>query len=143
MDLSIGQTYLVVLRYNSGTGESVLWVNPNNEGSPSVGAQDATTASTIGAYGLRQADAIGTSLLDNLVIGTSFSDVAPIVSDPTPEPIVITSPAGSLVMSWTQPAFSLAASTNVAGPYVKITGAVSPYTNSTSSGTQFFRLVYP
>jgi len=140
-DLNTNQTYLVVMRYNSGTGESVLWVNPNNEYSTSVAAQDVTSAANISAYGLRQADAIGTSYLDNLVIGTSFSDVATIVV--TPIPLGIQQSSGNMILDWTDGSFNLQSSTNVAGPYVSVSGATSPYTNSTSTGTMFFRLVYP
>ena len=76
--------------------------------------------------------------LSSSLITVDVSDVAP-----TPEPITIQTPVGQLVMSWSQATFSLASSTNVAGPYVKIAGATSPYTNNTSSGTMFFRLIYP
>jgi hypothetical protein len=62
---------------------------------------------------------------------------------PTPEPIVPQVQGGNLIMSWTQGNFYLASSTNVLGPYVKIPGATSPYTNNTGGGTLFFRLVYP
>ena len=74
-DLSLYQTYQVVVRYNSGTGESVLWVNPIDQNSTSVAATDSTTVTAVQAFGLRQADTIGASYLDNLLIGTSFSDV--------------------------------------------------------------------
>jgi hypothetical protein len=47
---------------------------------------------------------------------------------------------GQLVMSWAgQP--TLQTSTNVTGPYVDLTNASSPYTNSSSQGPyRFFRL---
>lgn len=76
--------------------------------------------------------------LSSSLITVDVSSVAP-----TPEPITLQTEAGQIIMSWSQANFSLASSTNVAGPYVKITDATSPYTNSTSSGTMFFRLVYP
>jgi len=46
------------------------------------------------------------------------------------------------VLNWSG-AYTLQRATNVAGPYVNLTGAASPYTNSTPSSPQlFFRLQY-
>ena len=140
-DLNTNQTYLVVMRYNSGTGESVLWVNPNNESSTSVAAQDVTSAANISAYGLRQADAIGTSYLDNLVIGTSYSDVATITV--VPIPLNIQKSGTNVVFTWTDASFNLQSSPNVAGPYTMISGATSPFTTNTAASQLFFRLFHP
>ncbi len=141
LDLTTNQSYLVVLRYNSGTGESVLWVNPSNEGSASVAAKDATTAAVVGAYGLRQADAIGTSYLGNLVIGTSFSDVAPVTV--TPILMTITPSDENILLTWADPTFALQTSTNVSGPYITVNGSTSPFTTNIVSGAMFFRLIHP
>ena len=46
----------------------------------------------------------------------------------------------ALVLSWTNSDFSLQSATNVAGPFVTIPGAVSPFTNDTSESARFFRL---
>ena len=75
--------------------------------------------------------------------GTMTVTVSAAAVPPTPEPIVPQVQSGKLIMSWTQGSFYLASSTNVLGPYVKIPGATSPYTNNTGSGTLFFRLVNP
>jgi hypothetical protein len=48
-----------------------------------------------------------------------------------------------LTFTWTNPAYSLAFSTNVAGPYVKIPGASNPFVTTASGSTGFFRLVSP
>jgi hypothetical protein len=144
LDLATNQTYLIVMRYNSGTAESVLWVNPSNEGSTSVAASDLSTPDTIGFYGLRQADTIGTSYLDNLIIGTSFSDVATITV--TPIPLSYNYSAGAVALSWTDSSFTLQSSTNVAGPYLDVPGATSPFTTNAVLSTlpaQFFRLHHP
>jgi hypothetical protein len=46
------------------------------------------------------------------------------------------------VLSWTNAAFNLQSSTNVAGPYSNVDGASSPYTNSLSAPAMFFRLKF-
>ncbi|HVU08627.1 MAG TPA: hypothetical protein VHG89_08815 [Verrucomicrobiae bacterium] len=139
-DLNTNQTYLIVTRYNSGTGESVLWINPANEGSTSVAAQDPTTASIVGAYGLREDTGIGVVDINNLVIGTSFSDVATVTV--TPIPLNIQSGGGNVVLTWNDPSFSLQSSANINGPYTTISGASSGFTTNTSNAQMFFRLVH-
>jgi hypothetical protein len=44
------------------------------------------------------------------------------------------------VISWTSAGCALQSSASVAGPYVDVGGATSPYTNSASGDMQFFRL---
>ncbi|MEI9863797.1 MAG: hypothetical protein WDN00_04435 [Limisphaerales bacterium] len=141
LDLATNQTYFVVTRYNSGTGESVLWVNPTSANSPSVSALDTTTAAIVGAFGLRQADAIGTSYMDNLIVGTSYSDVAPTVV--VPIPLNIHSSGGVITLTWSDASFSLQSSSSVSGPYTTIAGAASGFTTNTSNSQIFFRLSNP
>ena len=61
---------------------------------------------------------------------------------PTPEPLTIQVLGTDVVLSWTQPAFNLQASSEVTGGYTNITGATSPYTYPLSEGKKFFRLQY-
>jgi hypothetical protein len=70
------------------------------------------------------------------VFGNTFSGVSPI-------PLQIQHLGNNVVLSWSNPAFSLAASSVVSGGYTKIPGASSPYTNAILASTRFFRLVYP
>src|SRR5262249_53722632 len=128
MDLNLGTTYAVVTRYNSATSESTLWVNPTSESSTSVDGTDAQSIGEVGAVALREAAGIGNIALGQLKIGSEFSDVLPNIA-PNPEAIQFAVIGGQLVLSWTQPAFSLASNNVVTGPYVKIPGATSPYTN--------------
>ena len=58
-------------------------------------------------------------------------------------PLAYTLSDGKLVMRWADASFQLSAATNVAGPYVPISGATSPYTNAPTAPREFFRLVYP
>jgi hypothetical protein len=138
LDLQTNQNYLVVTRYNTGTGETVLWVNPTTEAGQHVAATDSTTATSISAYGLRQDIAIGISYLDNLAIGTSFGDVVPVQ-------VYSSLMGGNLTLTWSQNSYSLQSSTNVTGPYNTISGATSPFTTNTASATSssqlFFRLI--
>jgi hypothetical protein len=67
----------------------------------------------------------------------------------TTAPIVVTPALSAIrplpeavVLSWTNSAFSLQSSTNVAGPFLTIAGATSPFTNSTSGSQRFFRLIH-
>jgi endonuclease/exonuclease/phosphatase family metal-dependent hydrolase len=88
-DLALNTAYNIVIRYNVGTGQSTLWLNPVNETDPSISASDTATAISISNFSLRQAAGEGTLLLDNLVIGTSFSDVVsggPAAPDITVQP---------------------------------------------------------
>ena len=141
LDLTTNQSYFVVTRYNTGTGESVLWVNPNNESSPSAAAQDSTTAAIVGDFGLRQSSGIGISYLDNLVVGTAFGDVATITV--VSIPLYIQLSGANVVLTWSDASFSLQSATIVTGPYTTITGAVSGFTTNTALAEMFFRLYRP
>lgn len=68
----------------------------------------------------------------------------PISAAPTPIPLKIERIGGNTVLSWTNPVFSLATSTNVLGPITdKVAGATSPYTNTLPGNVRFFRLIWP
>jgi len=104
-------------------------------------AQDLTTAAIVGDFGLRQSTGIGISYLDNLVVGTAFGDVAPIIVVPIPLHI---QPSGTnIVLTWNDPSFSLQSSALVNGPYTTLGGATSPFTTNTVASRQYFRLVHP
>ena len=141
LDLETNQTYTVVTRYNTATAESVLWVNPENESSLHVTAQDATTVNSIAAFGLRQSTGEGISYLDNLKIGTSFGDVATI--SVVPIPLGIQTSGSNVVLTWSDASFHLQWAASVAGPYTTINGATSPVTTNTAASQLFFRLSNP
>lgn len=118
---------------------SLVSVSPTN-GTAAISGTNVLFTPTPGFSGTAT---IGYTITDGFG-GTSSSLITVSVSSvaPTPEPITVQTLAGQFVLSWTQASFSLASSTNVAGPYVVIPGATSPYTNSTTTGNMFFRLVY-
>lgn len=57
-----------------------------------------------------------------------------------PTQMAIQMSAGSLVISWNPTNGILQSSTNVAGPYIDMTGQTSPYTNTFSEKQEFFRV---
>lgn len=97
LDCSPDTDYVVVTRYNSGTGESVLWVNPYMESSPSLAATDSAQTAQVGAFGLREDTSNGTSgnlQISNLVVSTSFPSLP---QPPTPPSITGISVTGGTV----------------------------------------------
>jgi len=139
-DLATNTTYLVVSRYNVGTGESALWVNPVSVASGGAVATDNTSTQTVAQYGLREDTSMGVLYLDKLKIGTSLADVATIPS--LTQTLTSQLINGELVLSWGSPLFALQSSATVTGPYATIPGATSPYTNTPSASEKFFRLKY-
>ncbi len=84
---------------------------------------------------------IGYTITDNIG-GTNTSVISVTVVDVTPIPLTSTYSAGNLILSWSNPAFTLQTATNVTGPYLPISGATSPFTNNTTTNAAgFFRLV--
>jgi len=73
--VSPGQPITVLIRYNVSTGISTLWVNPANEGSPSVTGTDNPFPSDMVSFALRQDTGYGSLEVDLIKIGTAYSDV--------------------------------------------------------------------
>jgi hypothetical protein len=92
-DLSLNTSYVIVVRYNVGTGESTLWLNPTSESDPGITATDAPFPVDIYAFTFRQNAGIGVVCVDDLKIGTTFSDVAPFG-------LRITNTGTDVVISW-------------------------------------------
>jgi len=142
------------------TTNNVLSVLTNDvlnmvQGSLSIASVSATNGTaTISASGTNILFTPTTSFAGTATIGytitdgfggtsTSLATVTVVSPAPTPEPIIFQTLPGKFVMSWSQANFNLARSTNVAGPYVIIPGATSPFTNNmTTNAASFFRLVY-
>jgi hypothetical protein len=148
LDCSLDTDYFVVARYNSGTGESVLWVNPTSEASQSTAATDSAITSSVGAYGLREDTGIGNLQISNLVVSTFFPNIA------VPAPITITgiSVSGGTVTvnfdagdSDSPAGFDLTSAGTVTGTYAPVSATItSPSTGkfqataSTSGDKQFY-----
>ncbi|MBI2925962.1 MAG: hypothetical protein HYY24_09685 [Verrucomicrobia bacterium] len=78
-DLSLNTPHLVVLRYEVTTATTTLWLDPAAESDASVTAADSATPATMTSFAFRQPASstagIGTLLVDDLRIGTAFTDV--------------------------------------------------------------------
>ena len=140
-DLETNVTYLVITRYNTGTGESTVWVNPASEIAGGASATDLNTPIDIWHTSFRQNSGIGTMTVDDLKIGTQWGDVWEATA-PGSEALTAQKIGNDLVLSWTNPAFALQTASEVSGIYTTIVGATSPYTNAISGGPVFFRLKY-
>ena len=77
VDLETNATYTVVTRYKVGTGQSTLWVNPGseNDAGATATATDNPVLFDVWTYAFRQSGGIGALAVDDLKIGTAFSDV--------------------------------------------------------------------
>jgi hypothetical protein len=86
-DLDLGTDYLLVIRYDTGTASSTLWINPGSEAATGdrADATDTQSPLAIASVALRQSGSMGVLTLDDLKVGTSFNDVVS-GGDPTPKP---------------------------------------------------------
>jgi len=99
-DLSLNTTYLVVSRYDVGSGVSKLWLDPSSESDTSVTATDDEDPDPIGSFAFRQSNAtggIGDLTVDDLKIGLSFVDVVPGAFETR---LTITRTASGVLVSW-------------------------------------------
>ena len=142
-DLATNHTYFVVLRYNAATAESRLWVDQVSEASPGVDAVDSAQPVTIQGFTFRQNSDIGALCVDNLKIGTSFSQVAAPSLD-------ILASSGGVQISWpaAYTGFMLQSTPLLAVPNWSTvlnepvsSGDLKTVTLSNLVGQSFFRLV--
>jgi uncharacterized repeat protein (TIGR03803 family) len=59
----------------------------------------------------------------------------------TPIPLTAQADGSAIILSWSNPALALQEAPDVTGPYTKIQGATSPYTNAITATQRFFRLI--
>ena len=118
----------------SGTGVT-LWTNryagtPIRNYAPTI-AMDGSDNVFVSGYSY---DGNNISTADWVTIKYGSSSVSPI-------PLGFQLVVGQLILTWSNPAFSLQSAPTVTGTFTNITGAISPYTNSITAGQQFFRLI--
>jgi len=132
-DLGPGTNYTVVTSLVLSNGFSRLWLNPGSESSPSVGDSiEVAPLINISDFELRESGAnAGIVSVSFLKVGTTFDSVFPSVH---------IQPTGTnAVVSWSDPTLAIQSATNVAGPFVDVTGG-TPYTNNASTNAlMFFR----
>jgi hypothetical protein len=75
-DLDTNTVYTVVTRINVGTGSSKLWINPASEDSDSITGTDGAFPFEVFTYAFREAGGIGDIVIDDVKVGTAFTDVA-------------------------------------------------------------------
>ena len=141
-DLSLNTAYGVVFSYSPVSGQSRLWVNPANEASASVQDLSSPSPIVVTSFAFRQSSnpGIGSLEVDDLCTGTGFSAVVPEVISPAIA-LDAVQEGNDLILTWTNPAFTLLTGTNVTGITNPVSGATSPYTNSVVDPTRYFRLI--
>ena len=86
-NLSLNTDYVLVTRFALSNATSTLWLNPATELDSSVTATDAAPLITVTTFALRQSlstgDGMGTLFLDNLLVGTNFTDVVASTGPPS------------------------------------------------------------
>lgn len=91
-DLSLDTPYVVVVRYDTATAASTLWVDPASESDPAVNASDDATPVSVVAFALRQSrsagNGMGTLVLDDLRVATSFAELFGSVPEAPPQILV-------------------------------------------------------
>lgn len=140
-DLQPNTPYLLLTRYNVDTAETTLWVNPTEESSGGVTATDPTTPVTLYFFSLRQSGGIGELSVDDLKVGTQWSDVWEAAA-PEPERLQYRWDGQRLELHWNQPALRLQEASDVQGPYTDVPNAASPYTVPLDHRARFYRLAY-
>lgn len=75
-DLTFGQTYRAILKFDQVTGTAQVWIDPSASTDTSISGTD-TGAATLISFDLRQSDSEEneTVRVDNLMIGQTFSNV--------------------------------------------------------------------
>jgi hypothetical protein len=103
-DLAPDTTYIVVVRYVLASGVATLWINPSKESDTSVTGTDTVGTLDISAMAFRQAAAAqGAANVDDLVVGTAFSDL---ISGP---PVLLAQPQDLSVSAGANVSFSTTA----------------------------------
>ncbi len=102
-DLAPDTTYIAVVRYVLTTGIATLWVNPINEYSTSISATDTVSLLDISTMAFRQASGEGTLNVDDLVVGTLFSNAVPGSVNP---PTIVAQPQDVTVFTGSSASFT-------------------------------------
>jgi hypothetical protein len=144
--LTTNQTYKVVTRYNVGTAETALWIDPASESSTSVTATDLAGNITVDAYAFRQDSGIGTFTVDDLKVGTEFTDVSTVVQSYS---LRAFKSGSNVIVAWPTAASSFTlqscdslTTTNWQNVLTSptVVGSENFVTNSAPTGNAFFRL---
>jgi len=109
-----------------------LWTNAYNGNANSADGSAGITVSPAG-------DVFVTGSASTVLAGvTNLACVTIAYAAPVPLSIRLLNNQG--ILSWNNPMFALSASPSATGPFTNISGASSPFTNTTLSSQLFFRL---
>lgn len=76
-DLTLGQTYNVIVRFDFGTGVSTLWIDATSESDTSISSA-ADSVPDLESFAFRQSTSGGeTIVVDNVLVTTTFSEIVP------------------------------------------------------------------
>jgi hypothetical protein len=110
-DLALDTPYTVIVRYDVATAASTLWVDATAESDPSVSATDDGAPISVEAFALRQSlssgNGMGTLVLDDLRVATSFADL--FASVPEEPPRILGQPQSQTVAEGANVTFSVVA----------------------------------
>ena len=104
--------YTIAARLDVSNVVSTLWLNPTAETNAGVTATDTASTITVTSYGFREdgsSGTIGNFFVDDLRVGTTFSDVvtnAPVLE----RPVIVASPQNQTVTNGANVTFSVTAS---------------------------------
>ena len=108
-DLQTNTDYTIVARLAVSNVVSTLWLNPTAETNAGVTATDATSALTITSFGFREdgsSGTIGNFFVDDLRVGTTFSDVVT-NAPPLERPAIVSQPQNQTVTNGANVTFSV------------------------------------
>ena len=128
-DLAMNQDYWVVVGWDRGSLLATLWINPTNEGDPTVLSTDSTSDVPNVAFAFRQAAGQGQMFIDDLQVATTFAEAVtntPVATSILVPPASITANvgdvkqlfavatgSGTLNFEWKKGATVVASGTNV------------------------------
>ena len=122
-DLSLNTDYRVVLRLANTNSVATFWINPSAETDPGVSSTEAASTATVAMFALRQPSSGSAALtLDDLLVGTSFSDVVSATNTP---PVIITQPQDQSATAGDNVSFTVVASGTVPLSYQWKSNSVS------------------
>ena len=104
-------------------------------------ATDVTSGSDLYTYSFRQDSGVGILTVDDLVIGTTFTEAVPYVAPPSPIPLMIELMGDQIMLTWTDASFKLQSSSSINGPYTDVPGGTSGYMVP-ATGATYYRLKY-
>lgn len=93
-DLNVGETYLIVMSYNSTSGEILGWINPSNDSATSLMTSTDSSPKTISYFMLRQDSTTETASLaiDELKIGSTLDFVLDVIEFDDLEVVIYPNP---------------------------------------------------